>query len=130
MDLQLEKRIITSTIATLSLYSEYARIENFEADFKRIKKKAKKEKYTNIKIELRCTCQEHDKDTVSKTTFAIIGDRLETDEEVIKRLKYSQSQNKRHIEDIIRNHNIIERYEYIDKKYQEAIDFLTKNYEN
>jgi phage-related tail protein len=126
MDLELEKKTITKTIGTLSLFddSECAKIENFENDFKRIKNKAKKEKYTNIKIELRCTCREYS-DSVSSTIFAVVGDRLETNEEAIQRLNYSKARNQRHIEDIQRNYQAIERYKHIDNEYQKAIDKLS-----
>lgn len=124
MDLELEKKTITKTIGTLSLFSEYAKIENFENNFKRIKNKAKKEKYTNIKIELRCTCREYS-DSVSSTTFAVVGDRLETNEEAIQRLRYSKARNQRDIEDIQRNYQAIERYKHIDNEYQKAIDKLS-----
>jgi len=53
MDLKLEKQIFTSTIDTLSLYDDYAKIETFKKDFQRIEKKAKKLGYTNVKVELR-----------------------------------------------------------------------------
>lgn len=120
MDLQLGKKVITSTIGTLSLYSEHAKIENFENDLKRIKKKAKKEKYSNVRVEI--IIDEGDGYRVSKTTFAVIGDRLETEEEWHSRLEYAKYKNILNIDDIIREYNALELYNRIDEQYQAAIE--------
>ena len=120
MDLKLEKQIVTSTIDTLSLSDDYAKIETFKKDFQRIEKKAKKLGYTNVKVELRYN--EGDENNLSKITFAVVGDKLETDQEWHNRLEWDKNRNKRLMEETLRNYNILSFFQDIDKQYENALN--------
>lgn len=120
MDLKLGKQIVNSTIDTLSLfYDDYAKIETFKQDLKRIEKKAKKLGYTNVRVELRYN--EGDENNLSRTTFAVTGDKLETDQEWHRRLEHEKIRNKRVIEETLRNHNVLSFFQDIDKQYEDAL---------
>jgi len=119
MDLKLEKQIVTSTIDTLSLYDSDSKIETFKQDLKRIEKKAKKLGYTNIRIELKYN--DGDENNLPRTTFAVVGSKLETDQEWHNRLEWDRNRNKRTIEDTLRNYNALQVFQNIDKQYEDAL---------
>lgn len=119
MDLKLEKQIVTSTIDTLSIYDEYSKIETFKQDLKRIEKKAKKLGYTNVRVELRY--DGGDENELSKTTFAVVGSKLETDQEWHTRLEWDRNRNTRLMEETLRNYNALPVFKDIDKQYEDAL---------
>jgi hypothetical protein len=111
--------LISFKRAPVSVFKEKKALTIFEATIKNIKKKAKKAKLFNIRVEIR---YEDDTDgNLPYSYIAIVGDRLETEKEWQERLTLNKRRNERWIKEIMDNYNALRLYKEIDEKYEKAL---------